>query len=101
SVVYTEDGSTLNPVVHGFGVLHRIIVMISERRPLLFFGLFGSIFIVLGAVTGFGVIQSYYDSYVLATGSALATILLITIGMLSIFTGVILDVLVRRLSDKL
>jgi len=100
SVIYTEDGSTLNPIRHGFGVLHRIIVMISERRPLLFFGLLGAIFLVFGVVTGSAVIRSYFDSYVLATGSALVTMLLITVGMLSIFTGVILDVLVRRLNDK-
>jgi len=101
SAIYIKGGSTLNPISHGFGVLHRIMVMISERRPLLFFGLFGSVLLVLGAVTGYGVIRGYYDSSMLATGTALVTILLITIGILSIFTGVILDVLVRRLSDKL
>ena len=100
SVIYTKDGSTLNPVRHGFGVLHRIIVMISERRPLLFFGLLGSVLMVFGAVAGIGVLRVYYGSQIFAIGSALITILLITIGMLSIFTGVILDVLVRRLGDK-
>ena len=101
SVIYTKDGSTLNPLRHGFGVLHRIIVMISERRPLLFFGLFGSIFMLLGAVAGIGVLRVYYGLQIFAVGSALITILFITIGMLSIFTGLILDVLVRRLNDKL
>ncbi len=102
SVIYTEDGSTLNPIRHGFGVLNRIMVMISERRPLLFFGLFGSTFLVLGLVAGFVVIQAYYfSSRVLATGTALVSILLVTIGLLSIFTGVILNVLVKRISEKL
>ncbi len=102
SVIYTKDGSTLNPVRHGFGVLNRIMVMISERRPLLFFGLFGSIFLVLGIVAGAGVVQAFYfGSGVLATGTALVSILLATIGLLSIFTGVILNVLVKRIGDKL
>ncbi|MFC2004722.1 glycosyltransferase [Chloroflexota bacterium] len=102
SVIYTEDGSTLNPVVHGLGVLNRIMVMISERRPLLFFGLFGSIFLVLGIVAGIVVIQAYYfGSGVLATGTALISILLVTAGLLSIFTGVILNVLVKRIGDRL
>ena len=101
SVTYTKDGSTLNPVRHGFEVLHRIMVMISERKPLLFFGLFGGVLMVLGTVAGFGVIQSYYNSSIFAIGTALVTILLITIGMLSIFTGVLLNVLVRRLNGKL
>ncbi len=101
SIIYTKDGSTMNPVKHGFGVLNRITVMISERRPLLFFGVFGGILIVLGAVAGFGVTRTYYTSHELATGTALISILLITVGMLSISTGIILDVLVRRIRKQL
>jgi len=101
SIIYTKDGSTLNPIRHGFGVLNRIMSMISERRPLLFFGLLGSICMVLGIVAGVGVTQTYFASHVLATGTALISILLVTVGMLSIFTGVILNVLVKRISDQL
>jgi glycosyltransferase involved in cell wall biosynthesis len=102
SVIYTKDGSTLNPIRHGFGVLNRITVMISERRPLLFFGLVGSIFLILGLATAITVIWLYYFSTrVLATGTALISILFITAGLLSIFTGVILNVLVKRISDQL
>jgi len=101
SVMYTRDGSTLNPLRHGLGVLNRIMVMISERRPLLFFGLFGSILIVLGLVAGVMVVRVLFAAQVLNMGTALISMLLITIGMLSIFTGVILDVVARRLSDKL
>ena len=102
SVTYTEDGSTLNPVKHGFGVLNRIMVMISERRPLLFFGLFGSIFLVLGLAAGITVIRLYYfEAGVLATGTALISILFITTGLLMVFTGVILNVLVKRIGNRL
>ena len=101
SVIYTEDGSTLNPVRHGFGVFNRILAMISERRPLVFFGLGGGIFIVLGIIAGIGVTQTYFASQVLATGTALISILLVTVGMLSIFTGIILNVLVKRIGDRL
>ena len=101
SVIYTKDGSTMNPIRHGFGVLNRITVMISERRPLLFFGLFGGIFLVLGIAAGVIVTQSYFASRVLATGTALVSMLLVNVGLLSIFTGVILNVLVKRISDRL
>ena len=97
SVRYTKDGSTLNPVVHGLGNLNRIMVMISERRPLFFFGLVGAIFIGLGIITGLGVVLGYYSSNILAMGSALVTMLLITVGILCLVTGIILSVLVRRL----
>ena len=100
SVIYTKDGSTLNPVRHGFGVLNRIMVMISERRPLLFFGLFGGVFLVLGVAASAAVVWSYYfGSNVLMTGTALISILFVTTGILSIFTGVILNVLVKRIGS--
>ncbi len=102
SAIYTKDGSTLNPIRHGFGVLNRIMVMISERRPLLFFGLLGSILIVLGLVAGGIVIWLYYYvSRELAIGTALVSVLCVTVGLLSIFTGVILNVLIKRIGNRL
>jgi hypothetical protein len=100
SITYTKDGSTLNPVRHGVGVLQRIMVMISEKRPLLFFGLLGVILILLGIVAGIMVVQVLFDRQILQVGTALVTMLLITVGILSIFTGIILDVLVRRLRNS-
>ena len=41
SNIYTADGSSLNPVRHGAGVLNRILAMISERRPPVLFWLSG------------------------------------------------------------
>ena len=101
SIIYTKDGSTLNPVRHGFGVLNRITVMISERRPLLFFGLCGSISIVLGLVAGVLVVLHVFAAQVSQIGMAFVSILLITIGVFCIFTGIILDVLVRRIRSSL
>lgn len=102
SVMYTKDGSTLNPVVHGVGVLNRIMVMISERRPLFFFGLVGGILLALGVTASAMVIWSYYlGSNALMTGTALVSILFITAGLLTVFTGVILNVLVKRIGDRM
>ncbi len=97
SAIYTQDGSTLNPVRHGFGVLYRIMIMISERRPFLFFGLGGIVSIAFGIFNGVIVVQTLNERMVLQTGTALMSMLFITIGVLLISTGIILDVLVRRL----
>jgi len=101
SAIYTRDGSTLNPVKHGLGVLNRVLVMISERRPLLFFGVAGCIAIILGIVAGIIVLKALITINELAVGTALVSMLLITVGMLCIFAGVILNVLVKRLRDSL
>lgn len=97
SVVYTKDGSTLNPIRHGVTVLGRIMHMISERRPLLFFGSLGGASMVFGVVEGVLVFQVQRASQVLQVGSALVAMLLITVGVLLISTGLILSVLVHRI----
>ena len=99
SAIYTKDGSTLNPLVHGLGNLAAIITMISERRPLLFFGVSGFILTVLGLIAGARVLYSVLTGGEIATGTALVSILLLTIGVFSIFTGIILNVLAKRRKD--
>jgi glycosyltransferase involved in cell wall biosynthesis len=96
SNIYTKDGSTLNPIRHGVDVLSRIIVMISQRRPLLVFGLGGGILLVIGLIFGFRVINVANTTGQLAIGSAVLTALFIITGILSIFTGIILNALVKR-----
>lgn len=100
SAIYTKDGSTLNPVKHGVGVLQRIMVMISERRPLLFFGVGGTLFTILGLVAGISVVKTVYAMQALQTGTALISMLFITVGILCIFTGIILDVIAKRAGKR-
>ena len=96
SNIYTKDGSTLNPIRHGIDVLSRIIVMISERRPLFVFGLAGGILLVIGLIFGFRVLGVASATGRLAVGSAVLTTLFIIAGILSIFTGITLNALTRR-----
>lgn len=99
TVTYTKDGSTMHPIKHGLGVLNRIMIMISERRPLLVFGAVGIIFVFFGIFVGVLVVQTLQEQQVLQVGSALISMLLVTIGVLSISTGIILSVLTRRISN--
>ena len=96
SNIYTIDGSTLNPIRHGIQVLSRIIAMISQRRPLFFFGLAGAILLVIGLIVGFRVLNIASTTGELAVGSTILTTLLIIAGISSIFTGIILNALSRR-----
>ncbi len=97
TVSYEDVSSSQNPVLHGLGNLSRIFFFISERRPLLFFSAIGGILLILGIISGISVLTVYYDSNVFATGNALLCMLLVTIGVLCIFTGVILNAITRRL----
>jgi glycosyltransferase involved in cell wall biosynthesis len=95
SNIYTHDGSTLNPVVHGLGILGRIVILISQRRPLFFFGLGGMLLSIIGLFIGYRVLDTSLQGRGLALGSALLSAILIIIGILSIFVGVILNALKR------
>lgn len=96
SIAYTADGSTLNPVRHGLGVLVRILAMISERRPLFFFGLGGTIVVALGLIAGIRALNIIWTMGAMPTGTVLLSVLLLTIGTFSVFTGIILNALAKR-----
>ncbi len=96
SIKYTEDGSTLNPLAHGFGVLTRIVAMISERKPGFFFGLGGATFTILGIIAGIRVLHTLAAQNTLPVGTALISVLFLIIGIFSIFTGIILHTIVKR-----
>ncbi|NWF78381.1 MAG: glycosyltransferase family 2 protein, partial [Chloroflexi bacterium] len=96
SNIYTMDCSTLNPIRHGIQVLSRIIVMISHRRPLFFFGLAGGILLAAGLMTGMKVLYIAKTTGEVAIGSTILTTLLIIAGILSVFTGIILNALTGR-----
>jgi glycosyltransferase involved in cell wall biosynthesis len=96
TVTYNQDSSTLNPLAHGFGVLTRIMVMISERKPLFFFGLGGVVLMTIGLAAGIRVLQMFADSHILPVGTTIFTMIFLIIGAFSVFTGVILWVLSKR-----
>jgi glycosyltransferase involved in cell wall biosynthesis len=90
SVSYSGDSSTLNPVSHGLGVLTKILVMISERKPFFFFGLGGIVVITLGLIAGIITLRLYGQFHVVSTPWTLLSVLLLTLGSFSFFTGLIL-----------
>jgi glycosyltransferase involved in cell wall biosynthesis len=96
SVTYHEDSSTLNPVKHGFNVMRSIINMISEQRPLYFFGLGGIALMTIGLAFGIRVLNMFAVNQVLPIGNTMISVLFLVIGSFSVFTGLILRVLTRR-----
>ena len=107
SIEYTRDGSTLNPVRHGLSVLSGLISMISERRPLFFFGLTGSILTVVGLLAGARVLYIFsgtglipIGTGLIPIGTALISVLFISIGVFSTFTGLVLHVFIKSVLIK-
>jgi len=96
SVEYTKDGSTLNPFSHGLGVLTQIMVMISERKPLFFFGILGGILALAGLLAGIRTLNVLQDAGVMPIGTVMLSVLFLIVGVFCVFTGVILHTLSKR-----
>ena len=94
TVIY-DEGAKRNPVAQGMGNIKSVLNLIGEKRPLFFFGLSGLISVVLGLIAGARVLHVFTTGGSIATGTALVSVLLLTIGIFSIFTGIILNILTK------
>src|SRR2546421_5267037 len=94
---YDLDGSAVTPSRHGSSVLGRIITLVSEKRPLLFFGVGGAALLLIASALGVIVLQTYYSTspHQLAVGYMFIVVFLGIIGTITIFIGVTLNVLTR------
>jgi glycosyltransferase involved in cell wall biosynthesis len=85
-----DDGPKRNPVSHWLQVLNGVLQLIGQHRPLLFFGVPGMAILLFGLLWGAWVVDIYRASQTLAVGYALIVVLLVLMGIFSLFTGIIL-----------
>jgi len=85
-----EEKPKRNPFSHGTQVLNGVLRLVSQHRPLLFFGLLGVVLLLAGLALGWHVVEVFYAGGVLPVGYALITVLLIVAGMLASFAAIIL-----------
>ena len=90
TAVYHPERPKRNVFQQGTVVLNGVLQLVGQHRPLLFFGVPGMIFFLLGLTLGINVVGVYRDTHTLAVGYAILTVLLGVIGMLSLFTAVLL-----------
>ncbi|CAD6490954.1 MAG: hypothetical protein ANIMEMIM_00049 [Candidatus Argoarchaeum ethanivorans] len=77
----------------GLGCWGGLIGTISEKIPLFFFGIVGVILTVVGLILGAKVLYIANTEKGIAVGSALVSVLFVIIGVSSMFTGLILNVI--------
>jgi glycosyltransferase involved in cell wall biosynthesis len=90
NVSYLEKAKR-NPIGHGVSVLSRVVVLISLKQPLLLLGVPGFAFIVGGLYLGVRVLLRYDEFGQLAVGNAFGAVLLLLVGLLTIFTALMLQ----------
>ena len=99
--VHYEIPLKRNPVWHGVGQIDAILRLVSEHRPLLFFGVPGLVVLLAGLGLGFQVVRIYDATQQLAIGYSLITVLLVIVGVLSLFVGVMLHAVREIIGDAL
>jgi glycosyltransferase involved in cell wall biosynthesis len=90
-VVNYDEGPKRNPVTHGLQVVRGISRMVHYHRPLFFFGVPGALSTLAGLYLGLRVVEAYREFAALAVGTALIAITLCIAGLITFFTGVILQ----------
>lgn len=99
-IVSYDEKPKRNPVSQGFQVLNGILRMIAQNRPLFFFGVPGVLILIVGVLLSFSVVSAYNLYNALAVGHALIALTLVIIGLLTIFTGVILHTIHAYMSEQ-
>jgi len=85
------DGQTQNPLRHGLTVIAFILQLTRDKHPLAFFGLPGLVCVILGSLYGLQGYIIYQDTGVFLPVKALGSGFIILLGMLCLFTGLILN----------
>ena len=85
--------STKGPASHGASVLSYIIWLVAQKRPLLFIGVPGFIFVILGIFLGIYILQYYNQTHVFLISYAILISIFSIVGALGMFIGLMLNVL--------
>jgi glycosyltransferase involved in cell wall biosynthesis len=92
-----EHASKMGSVRHGFTVVNTLLKIVEERRPLLVFGSIGLGLFIVGIALGFRVVDAWNGTQEFAIGTALVMLLMMMMGILSVFTGVMLHAISKVL----
>lgn len=93
--------STLNTYKDGIKVLKTILWIFKDYQPLVFFSLISMVFFILGLVTGVPVLVEFFKtSSITAIPSAILSVGLILISIFALFSGFILDTIVKQHRDS-
>lgn len=98
-VRYDVDGSSENPVAHGFRVLFNVLHDMQLRRPLIYFTIPGSLMVGAGILMGLEYLRAFSLGGSLGYGPTLLMFLLTLLGFSMALTGMILHILPRAMRE--
>ena len=94
------ETSTKGPASHGFSVMKYVLCLIAAKRPLLFISLPGLILFLMGFLLGFPILQTYNQSVFFNMGYLILVSILMIVGALAVFVGLLLNIIPTMLKQK-
>jgi len=92
-----EKPSTKNPITHGVELISTIIREITERHPLVYFGIPGAILLFIGLFMGAYLLWIFNTNRYFSMPIAIITLGALLMGLLLIITALIIHVVIRQL----
>ena len=90
TILYEGDTSTHNPISHGSSVILSTLKYVAIERPLVFYGIPGIIFLLIGLAFGVWTIQIYSEEGQVITNIALIGVSGVIMGTILMLTATIL-----------
>ena len=90
TILYEGDTSTHNPISHGSSVILSTLKYVAIERPLIFYGIPGIIFLLVGLAFGVWTIQIYSEQGQVITNIALVGVGGVIMGTILMLTAIIL-----------
>ena len=100
TISYEDNTHSQEPISHGTSVVFSTVKHVAIERPLLYYGVTGLCFIIIGLVFGGWTIQMYSEQQVLPPGLALIGIGGIILGTILLITATILYSIVNVIREK-
>ena len=94
------ETSTYRPGNHGMQVLSSIIRAVRSERPLLYFGVSGTIMTIGGIVVGLYSFQYYTQFGNLPFGPTILAVVITVLGILFVLVGLILNAISELVKDR-
>ncbi len=100
TIIYKNNLHSQEPISHGASVILSTIKHIAIERPLLYFGVTGLCFLIIGLFFGAWTIQIYSEEQVVMMNIALLAIGGVILGVILLIASIILYSIVNIVGEK-
>jgi len=100
TIDYENNKHSKEPISHGTSVIISTVKHVAIERPLLYYGVTGLIFLIVGLIFGAWTLQIYSEEKVVMTNMALIGIGGVILGTILLISGTILFSIVNLIREK-